>query len=230
MVFKNGWWRVSFLVAGILFLVAACSTSSPQEPEEVAPTATSVPQDSEEVVPTATSVSPGDELDSTLTPTPTPTPGSGGLSTPTSASSPCEGLSGEIEVQVLVGPAEAVGLEPVAVGSIPIGVVSEAAPYLVEGAGPISYEAVLEEVWGTYAVTLEMEIVVDGECGGTEGEEVLLLNLGMSGEQMVEVTAEGFHGEYPWSGEHEFEVEFPLEEGATVGGEGWEFVLHLDGR
>ena len=47
---------------------------------------------------------------------------------------------------------------------------------------------------------------------------------------MAEVTAEGFHGEYPWAGEHEFEVRFPLEEGATVAGEGWVFGLHLGGR
>jgi hypothetical protein len=138
-------------------------------------------------------------------------------------------LSGEIEVQVLVGPAEAVGLEPVAVGSVPIAVVSETPPYRVEGAAPISYEAVLEKEWGTYAVTMDMQVAADGECGGTEGREELQLHMAMSGEQMVEVDAGEFQGEYPWSGDHEFDVVLPLQDGATAAGEGWTFVLHLDG-
>lgn len=216
MAFKDKWWLISFLLVGTLLLAASCGVESPQGTEEVTPT--------------ATVRSPEDEVDPTLTPTPTPTPGSGGLPTLVAASSQCKGLSGEIEVQVLVGPAEAAGLEPVAVGDIPIDVISETPPYVVEGGGIVSYEAVLEKEWGTYAVTMDMEIVVEGECEGTEGEEKLRLRLEMSGEQMVEVEAEGFHGEYPWAGEQEFEVEFPLEDGATVEGEGWAFVLHLGSR
>jgi hypothetical protein len=137
-------------------------------------------------------------------------------------------LSGEIEAQVLVGPAEAVGLEPLAVGSIPFSIVTEE-PYLLQGGGDISYADVLVKEWGTYEVTLDLATVVSGECVAGAGGEELDMILGMTGDQMVEVTAEGFHGEYPWAGEHQFEVQFPLEEGATAAGEGWVFVLHLGG-
>jgi hypothetical protein len=57
---------------------------------------------------------------------------------------------------------------------------------------------------------------------------VLNLALTVSGEQMVEVRAEGFSGDYPWSGTHEFSLSFPAEEGASAEGEGWVFVLHLN--
>ena len=55
----------------------------------------------------------------------TPTPTGGGfpkVNTP-SGSSRCDSLNGELELQVLVGPAEVVGLEPLAIGSIPFSVV-----------------------------------------------------------------------------------------------------------
>jgi hypothetical protein len=212
MTLQRRWWNVLALAIGLLFLVAGCS--APSSPEtEVPPTATPSPGPSE------------DELEPTSTPTPTPAGGAPSTSVP--AASRCAGFSGEIEVQVLVGPAEAVGLEPVAVGRVPIAVVSETPPYQVEGAAPIAYESVLEKEWGTYAVTLDMDVTVNGECVGAESEEELRLQVAMSGEQMVEVNAEGFQGEYPWSGEQEFDVVFPVEEGATVAGEGWTFVLHL---
>jgi hypothetical protein len=204
------------LAIGLLFLVAGCG--APSTPNtEIPPTKT------------PTAVATEDEPAPAATATPTLTPVSGAPSTPAPAASRCAGFSGEIEVQVVVGPAEAVGLEPIAVGRIPIAVVSETPPYQVEGAAPISYESVLEKEWGTYAVTLDMDVTVDGECVGAEGEEELRLQVAMSGEQMVEVDAEGFHGEYPWSGEQEFDVVFPLEDGATVAGEGWTFMLHLNG-
>lgn len=44
---------------------------------------------------------------------------------------------------------------------------------------------------------------------------------------MVVVTSEGFSGEYPWEGTLPFEYTFPLEEGASVEGEGYYIVLHL---
>lgn len=165
-----------------------------------------------------------------LTPTPTPTPVAGGAPeeklTPTA--SRCDGLSGELEMQVLVGPAEVVGLEPFAVGGIPFTVVSDGEAYIVEGGGEISYEEILSEEWGTYTVSLDMEGTIDGECRGADGSEELDITIEMSGEQMVEVRAEGFQGDYPWAGTHELTLSFPLEDGAISEGEGWAFVLHLN--
>jgi len=139
-------------------------------------------------------------------------------------------LAGQIEVKVLVGPADAVGLEPVAVGMVPFAVVSDQAPYLVEGSGAISYDDLLVEEWGTYAVTLDMGADVSGECVGTDGSEELLLTLETSGDQLVVVDAGEFYGEYPWSGTNAFPLQFPLEEGTSVEGEGYVFVLHLSGQ
>jgi len=160
--------------------------------------------------------------------TPTPTEMGGGVViTPTKPSSRCAGLSGTLELQILVGPAEAVGLEPVAAGEIPFNVVSDEVPYLVEGTNAISYENVLEAVWGTYSVTFDMDVNLRGECTGSQGGEQLDMVADMSGNQNVVVVSEGFSGEYPWSGTHSLELSFPLEEGATAQGEGWAFVLHL---
>ena len=168
-------------------------------------------------------------LSSNLDTTPTPTPFSGGAPEVKSPeTNRCEALSGELEMQVLVGPSEAVGLEPYAVGEIPFSVVSEGGSYVVRGGGAISYQDVLQEEWGTFTVSLDMEATLDGECEGTSGSEVLNLTIEMSGEQMVEVRAEGFQGDYPWSGTHELTFSFSLEDGATAEGEGWVFVLHLN--
>ena len=142
----------------------------------------------------------------------------------------CAGLTGEIELRVLVGPAEVVGLEPFAVGNIPFSVTTDQEPYVVQGGGPISYADVLVENWGTYEVTLDLEMTISGECtGGASGEE-LRITLDMTGQQMVEVTAEGFHGEYPWAGGASFDLSLPVAEGATAQGEGWAFVLHPHSR
>jgi hypothetical protein len=130
-------------------------------------------------------------------------------------------------MQILVGPADAVGLEPVAVGTLPFSVVSESEPYLVQGGGDINYSQVLEEEWGTYTVTLDMQSSLSGECVDTEGGEVLNVTIESSGEQMVEVRAEGMQGDYPWSGTRTLELSFPLVDGATAQGEGWSFVLHF---
>jgi hypothetical protein len=132
-----------------------------------------------------------------------------------------------LEVQVLVGPADAVGLEPEAVGSVPFGVTTSAPPYLVQGQGPISYENTLETEWGTYAVTMDLDNAVQGECTGDAGSEQLALILEMTGEQLVVVDSPDFHGEYPWAGTNALDLVFPLEEGATAQGEGWVIVLHL---
>lgn len=183
-------------------------------------------------------------LSSNFNPTPTPSPSSPpiapltptpttiGVGVPEEKVSPtvsrCDGLNGELEMQVLVGPAEAVGLEPFAVGEIPFSVVSEGEGYTVQGGGAISYQEVLEKDWGTYTVKLDMESTIEGECGGNDGSEELNITIEMSGEQMVEVRAEGFQGDYPWTGAQELNLSLPLEDGAIAKGEGWAFVLHLN--
>jgi hypothetical protein len=163
------------------------------------------------------------------TPTFTPTPAGGVVGTPSPATR-CSGLSGEIEVKVVVGPAEAVGLEPLAVGTVPFAVASGQAPYPVQGGGAISYDNTLTADWGTYQVMLDMAMTVAGECIGAEGSESLQLTLEASGEQMVEVNAGGFQGQYPWQGTNTFDLEYPLVDGATVEGEGYVFILHLSGQ
>ena len=221
---NTGFWKL-VLVLFLAALLAACGgTPVPQ-------TATATqPPPAEPSVATATVAEPVPAAEAaTATPTPTPTAGPVVIPpTPTpSVASRCQGLSGTLEVQVLVGPAEAVGLEPVAVGDVPFAVTTEQAPYLVQGQAPITYEAVLEEEWGTYTVNMDLDMAVSGECMGSDGNEQLDLLLEMSGEQFVEVQAEGFHGEYPWSGTQTRDLSFPLQEGATAEGEGWVVVLHL---
>jgi hypothetical protein len=127
-----------------------------------------------------------------------------------------------------VGPAEVVGLEPAAVGSIPFAITTEQPPYLVQGETDLSYQDTLQKEWGTYSVSLQMQMTIDGVC--TEGEDAPMLDLTvlMSGDQTVEVSAGEFQQTYPWSGENSLDLSFPLEEGAIASGEGWTFVLHLD--
>ena len=198
------------VAVGMLAFLGACAP-----PTTPSPTATPTP------LPSPTVPAPA-------IPTPTATPESGvvGVTTPPAASR-CEGLRGNLEVQVLVGPAEAVGLEPVAVGAIPFSVVSDEKGYLVQGDGALSYQETLQKEWGTYSVSLDMEGTIEGTCGGDQGREALDLTVTMSGEQMVEVRAEGFQGDYPWEGRHEMDLTFPLEDGASAEGEGWVMVLHL---
>jgi len=163
----------------------------------------------------------------TTTPTPTTAPV---VSVPSEEveDSRCKGLVGEIEMWVKVGPAEAVGLEPFAVGSAPFSVTSLEPPYAVQGSGPISYEDTLTADWGTYVVTLQMDTSIEGECSGEYGSERLLLALKSDGEQNVIVDAEDFHGEYPWAGSHTFNLDFPLEDGASIEGQGYNFILRLN--
>jgi hypothetical protein len=163
-------------------------------------------------------------------PTPTPTPTSMPLVAPPTVETPaskCASLSGEIELSVLVGPSDAVGLEPLAVGSIPFSVVSDQAPYTVQGGGPISYADTLVEEWGTYDVSMDLQTTIGGEClSGSDGDSLHIL-LTMTGQQLVTVKSEGFQGQYPWSGESTQDVTFPLLDGATAQGEGWSMTLHL---
>jgi hypothetical protein len=130
-------------------------------------------------------------------------------------------------VRVLVGPAAAAQMEPVAVGSVPFAVTTQTEPFVVHGEGPITYDQVLEKDWGTYAVTLNLDSMVDGECvQGTRLDAILE----MSGHQNVKVDAGEFQAEYPWEGGHTLPLDLPLEEGATTQAEGWEIVLHLNGQ
>jgi hypothetical protein len=147
--------------------------------------------------------------------------------TQTATPSRCAGLAGELEIMVLVGPAEVVGLEPYSVGTIPFSVVSDEAPYLIQGGGNLDYADILTKEWGTYEVTLNLDFVITGNCNADGNGGDLALAVEMTGSQMVEVNAEGFHGEYPWQGTYPFEFTFPLEEGASYAGEGFTFVLHL---
>ena len=134
-------------------------TSSPTAaPPEVQATAASTP------TPSAESQAPV-----AATPTLTTAPAAVPQPTAPKAASRCEGLVGQLEIQILVGPAEAAGLEPVAVGSLPFAVTTSGPPYLVEGQGPISYEATLVQQWGSYAVTMDMQTAVQGECSGEAG-------------------------------------------------------------
>lgn len=159
-----------------------------------------------------------------LTPTPTPTPHivPGGPGGPSETPSPCCGLSGEIEVMVMVGPAAVVGLEPFSVGSIPFSISSEP-PCVLQGSTHLSYADILVEEWGTYEVTFEMDVTASGECVDSS----IAVTVEMSGSQLVVVDAPDFHGEYPWAGGHTLNLVFPLVDGATVEGEGYIFVLHL---
>lgn len=146
---------------------------------------------------------------------------------PTAIVSPCAGLAGDLEVMILVGPADAVGLEPHTVGSIPFAVTTGEAPYLIQGGGGLSYADILVEEWGTYEVTMKLDFVITGNCDDDIAGGALNMMVEGTGSQLVVVIAEDFHGEYPWEGTVPFDFNFPLEEGASFEGEGYAFVLHL---
>lgn len=150
--------------------------------------------------------------------------------TPTDEPSPCEGLSGSIEVRALVGPAAAVGLETHAMGSVPFSVTSGGPPYGVEGGGHISFHDQLTEDEIIYDVVFEADIALDGTCEDTPGSMQLVLDLDMAWNQVVEVTARDFHQVYPMAGDNAAIVTLPLIDGASasIGGEGMELVLRLN--
>ena len=210
--FGGPWLLLAALILTLCMM--ACSLTSEPEPGEATSTAT------------ATRAAPEKPPDPT--PTPTPPPQAPAPTATLPEPGPCEGVAGEIEVKILVGPAEVVGLEPHAVGAIPFSVTTTAAPYLVQGGGDISCADILQEEWGTYEVTLNMQATVGGECvPGSSGGE-LQLALELSGSQLLVVESPDFHGEYPWEGTVPFDLVLPLEEGASMEGEGWAFVLHLN--
>lgn len=203
----------------ILVLVGAisCGTTAPTDTPTPTPTHTPPP-----VV----------ESRPTDTPTPTVLPaGVAATPIPTRPAS-CE-VSGELEVTTRVPWAlEAAGLDVYAEGNIPFQVHTEQEPYTVTGGGHISYadSGALEAC--TYSCTYDIDVTIDGTCvedaaGGklhlTVGLDAFLTHLldcGPGNRQS---------GEVP--GQASFELEFPLQEGATaVGDPGpmqWNFVLHL---
>ncbi len=140
----------------------------------------------------------------------------------------CNGLSGNLEMQVLVGPADVVDLEPLGIGSIPLQVAPSAGEYQVSGYGTIDYQDQIDAVWGFYVVTFDSTAILNGLCIGDENSGVLEVTVLTEGEQLVQVFVGAEEWSYPWSGEYTFDLEFPIEDGAEVSGEGWAFVLHLD--
>jgi hypothetical protein len=175
----------------------------------------------------ATQPAAGQTQDNLAEKTPTPTLSGGGSGPVTQTVDICNGLGGSLELQVLVGPAEAVGLEPVAIGSIPFSVTSSEGVNSAQGSGSINYQDVLAEEWGTYTVNFDMQASLSGVCEASDQNGMLNLTVTTSGEQLVEVEAEGFQGSYPWSGPNEFSLSLPIVDGATAQGEGWSYVLHL---
>jgi hypothetical protein len=197
-------WSKTIVVLGFVVVIIACNTSANP----------------------GTAPTPSITVKPAITATPTITIGDPIL--PSAQPGQCDGLSGNIEMQVLIGPAEVVGLEPLAIGSIPFSVTPMGDAYVIEGGGSITYQDVLEKEWGTYTVEFDLQAVVSGSCQGDEHSGELNMAVETNGEQFVEVEAEGYYGEFPWAGSHEFNLSFPIEEGSEVAGEGWAFVLHLN--
>lgn len=164
--------------------------------------------------------------------TPTPTSSGGSLSTEkTLMPDPCEGLTGSLELQLLVGPSEAVGLEPFTAASIPFKVETEDGLQAVSGGGPIEYyEDIMQAEWGSFSVTFEGETAISGTCFSQANESWIDISIQMTGEQTVTVVVEGMEMTYPWSGSPTIQASFPLDDGAQAEGEGWLMVLHLDNK
>ena len=170
-----------------------------------------------------------EELPQVSDPTPTPTTQGGIIPTKSSSGNPCHDLSGNIELQILVGPSEAVGLAPLTVGEIPFVVIREGDSYKVEGGGPL--DAFIEShntAWGTYTVTFDGDTMLNGECLFSDDDPVINIMVEMMADQNIEVVYEGQTMNYPWSGTRQIEVSLPILEGAQQGGEGWNLILHLD--
>ena len=79
----------------------------------------------------------------------------------------------------------------------------------------------------TYDVSLDTVMTVSGTCVATGEGGTLNLQVETTGQQIVDVTAPNFHGNYPWSGTQTVDLVLPVEDGATASGEGWSFVLKI---
>ena len=130
-------------------------------------------------------------------------------------------------MQILVGPSDAVGLEPFGVGFIPFTVELDQGLYLVNGVGTIDYEDVLEFQGGTFTVFFDMVGEIDGVCTQDDNGGVMDITFKMTGKQVFIVDS-AFHEEYPKSFDYEFDYSYPVVDGATESGEGWALILHLD--
>ena len=153
-----------------------------------------------------------------------------GSSQETETESPCRGLSGTLELEILVGSAESVELPPTSVGRIPFSVVEEGNTFLVEGEGSLDYyQEVLGEAWGTYTVTFEADSIITGICETTDDEPMLDLILTLSGISLNAVVVyDGIPHEFQWSGERADVITLPLIEGASQQIEGLLVTLHLE--
>ena len=164
----------------------------------------------------------------TATPTPTTLP-AGDLEQPEEPQNLCEGLAGTLELQLLVGPSEAVGLTPFTFAAIPFTTISEGEVYLVQGNGPTEYyEDVLEAEWGSYTVQFDGETTVSGTCVADDTSGTLNVYVQMEGEQMVVIVVEGVEHTYPWVGTPSITASFPIVDGALVEGEGWQLILNIN--
>lgn len=235
------------LTSGVILSLAACApTPIPEEALSPTPMATSTPSPTPTAIwtssptPTATPTSISLPPSPTLTATPTqqiplsqdtPTPALPGL---------CDGLNAEVEVRLLLPYAAAAELDPIAVGTIPLGVNTEREPYTVQGTGHISYDEM--QTWTdeagkqTAEVFLELDIRLDGECVGDASDGAFRLALHAIHQEEHGATTCSYppgacqHSPVLGPLEQSFEVEFPLVDGATVQREdwtSWTFVLHL---
>lgn len=219
---------LTVVLVSVLLLLTACGGTQ-VKPVSSSPTPTPTPLPAAQR-PTSTPEAVGSGPSDAPTPTLAPTATSTTSPTPSPTLSPCDGLTGHLEVRILVGPAAAVGLETHAVGSIPFTINSGRTPYSVSGGDHISFHDVLSEDDIHYDVSFEADVVFEGTCEGGPGGTQLLLGLEMAWDQVVVVTAEDFHRTYPKSGENAANVTLPLIDGASAsmgGGEGMEVVLRL---
>jgi len=137
----------------------------------------------------------------------------------------CQGLNGVLEVELLVGPADAAGLESVTIGEIPFSVVGGE---IISGSNYLTYEDVLEKEWGTYAVFFEGDVFLAGTCREGSNGGILDLNVEFVGQQRIEINAGGEVQKYPWSGSAKVELDLPAQDGARDAAEGWAIILHLE--
>jgi hypothetical protein len=218
---------------------AAIPTPRAASPSLPTPTATLMSTST----PTATSPPTSPPPLPTLTATPTEQPPLP-RETPTPAlQALCDGLSAEIEVRLSLPYAAAAGLEPIAVGYVPLDVNTEQKPYTAQGTGHISYDETQtwtdEDGKQTAEVFLELDLRAEGECveDATDGELHLTLEAIHQEEQGATTCAyppgKCSHSPVVGPQEQSFELEFPLVDGATVQREdwtSWTFVLHLHSR
>ena len=209
-----------FGVIAALALIALVACSPPADPPPPAPTALEeqLGDEAPDQVPPA----------ETATPTPTPVAAPTGPTATPEPADACAGFSGSLEVQVLIGPSDAVGLEPVAVGAVPIAAAGATSPHPVSGQTYVTYQDALVEEWGSFTVYFDADIAVDGTCTDTNGVATLDLEVTMTGSQLVEVRSEGFNADYPWEGTYTLPARMPAEDGASVEGEGFAFTLRLN--